>query len=298
MESDWRLLTEPGTKPIWFGTATVVENTVIGQEIYSLRIVSPPIARAIVPGQFVMIRLPGHYDPLLGRAFALYDTFPDPHGGEPQGLEIVYMAVGKMTRLLARCGPGQSVEVWGPLGNGFPLPSRPILLMVAGGIGYTPFMAVAKEATGHRQYGAPARTVAGMHSVKLLFGVRTAAGLPSDLARFQEIGTEVQVISDDGSTGRRGLVSDLLEEELRRIDPAQAVVFCCGPEAMMETVAKLCDAAGVPCYVSLETPMACGLGLCYSCVVRLKDESREEGWDFRRVCIDGPVFDAKRVLFE
>lgn len=297
MESDWRLLTEPGAKPIWFGTAAVVENTPIGREMYALRILSPPIARSILPGQFVMVRLPGHYDPLLGRAFALFDVFPGSEEGEPQGLEIVYTAVGKMTRLLARSSPGQTVEVWGPLGNGFPVPSRPVLLMVAGGIGYTPFMAVAQEATGRRRYGVPARPVTATRTVKLLFGVRSAASLPSDLSRFEGIGTEVHIISDDGSTGRRGLVSDLLEEQLRMIDPNQAAVFCCGPEAMMEKVAAVCEAAGTPCYVSLETPMACGLGLCYSCVVRLKDESRSEGWDFHRVCVDGPVFEAKRVLF-
>jgi dihydroorotate dehydrogenase electron transfer subunit len=245
-----------------------------------------------------MLRLPNHYDPLLGRAFALFDVFTDAEHGDASGLEIVYSSVGKMTKLLARWPTGDYLEIWGPLGNGFPPPSYPVLLMVAGGIGYTPFMAVGREAMGHARYGSPPRQVRAVKRAQLLFGVRTAELLPNDLHRFKDVGIEVQTISDDGSTGKQGLASELLLEELAKLNRHETAVYCCGPEALMKAVAHICLGQGVPCYLSLETPMACGLGLCYSCVVRVKDEVDPKHWDYHRACIEGPVFDARRLVFD
>jgi len=298
MDDQWRLLTEPGDREIWFGKATVIENERIGRDLFRLRLVCPPIARGIVPGQFVMLRLPNHYDPLLGRAFALFDVFTDSEHGDAAGLEIVYSSIGKMTKLLARWSAGDYLEIWGPLGNGFPLPSFSTLLMVAGGIGYTPFMAVGREATGHGRYGSPPRQAQPVKRAQLLFGVRTAEFLPDDLHRFKDVGVEVQTISDDGSTGHQGLATDLLLKELDKVDPHETAVYCCGPEALMKAVADICVVRRVPCYLSLETPMACGLGLCYSCVVRVRDDLESEEWDYHRACIEGPVFDARRIVFE
>jgi len=298
MDDQWRLLTEPGDREIWFGKATVIENEQIGRDLFRLRLVCPPIARGIVPGQFVMLRLPNHYDPLLGRAFALFDVFTDSEHGEAAGLEIVYSSIGKMTKLLARWSAGDYLEIWGPLGNGFPPPSYRILVMVAGGIGYTPFMAVGREAMGQRRYGYPPRQVPPVTRAQLLFGVRTAELLPKDLWRFEEVGIEVKTISDDGSTGKKGVASELLLEELGKLKRDELAVYCCGPEALMKAVAEICLGQDIPCYLSLETPMACGLGLCYSCVVRVRDERESTSWDYHRACIEGPVFDARRIVFE
>src|SRR5690606_7753624 len=111
---------------------------------YRVRFRCPEIARAIVPGQFVMLRLAGFDDPLLGRPLALYDTFDDDEG-QPVGIDVVYLVIGKMTRHLAEFTPGQKLELWGPLGNGFPPREVEHLVMVAGGIGQTPFLALAQE---------------------------------------------------------------------------------------------------------------------------------------------------------
>lgn len=297
-ENNWRLLTEPGQPAVWFGKAEVLANVRVALDTYALQIAAPSLAQAIVPGQFIMIRLAATTDPLLGRAFALYDVLRN-DSGQPRGLEIVYAAVGRMTQRLKDLPPTTGLEIWGPLGNGFPPVVRPRLILVAGGIGYTPFLAVSKEATGAAEYARHLQKRPNSPQIKLLFGVRNREYIPSDLSRFSDLGVNIAVSSDDGSIGQRGLVSDLLERELDGTVPEDTVVFCCGPEPLMAKTADLCLMRGVECYVSLETPMACGLGLCYSCVARIRGgDPQSQEWDYRRVCVEGPVFEASRVVFD
>jgi dihydroorotate dehydrogenase electron transfer subunit len=209
----------------------------------------------------------------------------------------VYLVAGKFTTRLARLPVGEPLEIWGPLGNGFePQPTRH-LLMVAGGIGQTPFLAAAAEALGLRQYGAPPRQPARCDLVTLLYGARSADYL-AGLDDFRRLGVQLRLSTDDGSAGRRGFVTDLLAEELRAMSTAQRAatrVDCCGPEPMMHRVAETCGALGVACRISLETPMACGVGICFSCVARIR--TPDGGWDYRRTCVEGPVFDAALVDF-
>ena len=126
-----------------------------------MRLRCPSLAALIRPGQFLMLRLGGTTDPLLGRPFALYDTVLD-SSGEPAALDVVYLVVGKMTARLACVRPGEVLEAWGPLGNGFPdLPGCEHVALVAGGIGQTPFLAHARDLLGARGYGGrPPRRVA------------------------------------------------------------------------------------------------------------------------------------------
>src|SRR5829696_229156 len=155
-------------------TARTVENVPLAERTFRIRLDCPEIAAVIRPGQFVMLRLPGTNDPLLGRPFALYDTVLD-SAASPTGLDIVYLVVGKMTGLLTQVQSGESVEVWGPLGNGFPdLAGAEHVVCVAGGIGQTPFLACARELLGARGYGgdSPRRRA---KRVSLYYGVRTAA---------------------------------------------------------------------------------------------------------------------------
>ncbi len=128
--------------------AAVVHNIPLARSTYRLRLHAPGLAAAIRPGQFVMLRLPGRTDPLLGRPFALYDVVPDADG-QPGAVDIVYLVVGKLTGLLAALRPGDAVEVWGPLGNGFPdVDGVEHVGLVAGGIGQTPFLAHVRELLG------------------------------------------------------------------------------------------------------------------------------------------------------
>jgi dihydroorotate dehydrogenase electron transfer subunit len=275
----------------WHGTVEVCENVQLAEGTWRVRFDCPQIARRIVPGQFLMLRLAGFNDPLLGRPLALYDTVLSANG-EPQGIDVVYLVLGRLTSRLCRFQPGQSLDVWGPLGNGFPPQKTDHLLMVAGGIGQTPFLALAQEYLGRRRYGDPPRSGAQARCVTLLYGARKRSML-AGIEDFRRLGVEVRVSTDDGSAGHHGLVTDLLRSTLRESSGCRVV--CCGPEKMMEATAHICREAGVPCQVSLETPMACGIGVCFSCVARVRDDSG--GWDYRRTCVEGPVFDAQQIEF-
>jgi dihydroorotate dehydrogenase electron transfer subunit len=260
----------------------VVENVPLARQTYRVRLRSPELARAILPGQFLMLRLPGTTDPLLGRPFALYDTTLD-GAGRPEALDVVYLVVGKMTGRLASVRPGDVIEAWGPLGNGF-LEMKEVdhVGLVAGGIGQTPFLAYVRELLGTRGYGgrAPVRRA---RRVSLYYGARSA-DLLAGVEDFRAAGAEVHLSTDDGSAGHHGFVTGLLEAH----GPPSRLVGC-GPEPMLKALAKLAGRWGTPCQLSLETPMACGVGICFSCVTKVKTA---EGWDYKRVCVDGPVFDA------
>jgi dihydroorotate dehydrogenase electron transfer subunit len=276
----------------WQETVRVLDNVPLARDTYRIRIECPEIARSIVPGQFLMLRLAGSNDPLLGRPLALYDTVISP-SGEPVGLDIVYLAVGKLTRRLAEVRAGQQLEVWGPLGNGFAGAAEPHVLMIAGGIGQTPFMALGRECVGLRQYGNPPRTVPRAAQVTLCYGARTADYL-AGLDDFRALGLDVRVSTDDGSAGYHGLVTELARNVLQET-AFDCRIVCCGPEPMMHAVAQLAAQFEVPCQLSLETPMACGIGICFSCVARVRDG--QGNWDYRRTCVEGPVFDAALIEF-
>jgi dihydroorotate dehydrogenase electron transfer subunit len=240
-----------------------------------------------------MLRLAEVNDPLLARPLALYDTVRD-SAGQPAAVDIVYLTLGKMTRRLASCVPGRALDVWGPLGNGFPPISTEHLIMVAGGIGQTPFLALGQEYFGLRQYGEPPRPVPRANRITLCYGVRSAdlvAGVPDFLAT----GIDVRLSSDDGSVGHHGLVTDVLGKVLDETGRNDRVVVCCGPEPMMEAVAELCHLNDVRCFVSLETPMACGIGICFSCVAKVRQF--DGTWDWKRTCVEGPVFDADKICW-
>ena len=286
-----------------FTAVEAVENVRLARDTYRLRFLAPQIAERIVPGQFVMLRLAGCTDPLLGRPLALYDTVLDA-SGRPVGIDVVYLVVGKLTRRLAALSPGEPLEVWGPLGNGFEPQAAEHLVMVAGGIGQTPFVALAQEYLGRRQYGSPPRTAPPRTApprnapqsgrVTLCYGARNRDYL-AGVADFERLGVTVKISTDDGSAGHHGLVTDLLRGTLAADKNASCRVVCCGPERMMEAVAEITRQAGVPCQLSLETPMACGIGICFSCVAKVREPSGR--WDYRRTCVEGPVFDAAAIEF-
>jgi dihydroorotate dehydrogenase electron transfer subunit len=275
------------TDPFLQRRCRVLENIPLAERTCRLRLESTELAAAFLPGQFLMLRLPGTTDPLLGRPFALYDTALDEHG-QPCAVDIVYLVVGKLTGLLTKLRPGDAVEAWGPLGNGFlDVGDVEHVALVAGGIGQTPFLAQARALLGTRGYGGrPARQSA--RRVSLYYGVRTAA-LAAGVEDFRTVGVEIHLASDDGTLGFHGFVTQLLEQQ----DPPQ-VLMGCGPEPMLRTLAALAARWRVPCQVSLETPMACGVGICFSCVTKIRTGDE---WDYRRVCVEGPVFDAAACAF-
>lgn len=272
-------------------TAIVKDVRKLAEETWAVRVIVPEMARTILPGQFFMIRPSSGSDPLLGRPFALYDTWQDSDGSS--GIDFGFVRIGKMTSLMSQWASGDSVQLWGPLGNGFPVPDCRHLICVAGGIGQTPFLGVTREALGLKSYGSPPRNLARQpETVSLCYGVRSKAYL-AGLDDFQIPGLDLQIATDDGSFGHHGYVTDLLSKKLST-KHAETHVYCCGPEPMMKAVAKICAQAQVPCWLSLETPMACGFGACFSCVTKVREE--DGSWDYRRTCVEGPVFPAEKLV--
>jgi len=263
----------------------VVENVQLARDTFRLRLHTPEIAARIRPGQFLMLRLLSSSDPLLGRPFALYDTVLD-DAGLPVGIDVVYLVVGKATRALARLRTGEVLDAWGPLGNGFPdLSGRRSVALVAGGIGQTPFLAHIRALLGGRGYGgAPPRRQ--VERVAIYYGVRSA-DLAAGVEEFRAAGADVHLATDDSTLGFHGFVTQLLATHER---PTHVVG--CGPEPMLRALAKQAAEWQVPCHVSLETPMACGIGICFSCVTQVQTPA---GADYRRVCVEGPIFDAAQL---
>ena len=273
-------------------TVEVRDNFQIARDTFLLRFDCPEMARRILPGQFLMVRVSGCDDPLIGRPLAMYDVIAS-DAGEPTSIDVVYIVKGKFTTRAAVLQPGQQVDVWGPLGNGFAPCAAKHLIIVAGGIGYTPFVAVAREASGRKQFGDPPRDVSRAEKVTVCYGARSAGYLVG-IEHFAGAGAEVRVSTDDGTRGHHGLVTDLLQETLNEAD-SDTEILCCGPEPMMEAVAEIAAQRGTACQLSLETPMACGIGICFSCVAKVREETG--GWDYKRTCVDGPVFPAEQIVW-
>ena len=284
---------------VWQGAVSIEANYRVADDTFCLRFACPEIASTVLPGQFMMLKFAQSNDPLLGRPFAVWKVLPG-DDGRPYWIELIYFNVGKMTGQLSETRPGERLEVWGPLGKPFALGQGcgqgdeiDHLLMVAGGVGQTPFYMLAQEALGKRNPPDPAQRVATVSHVTLCYGARTKAGM-SCVEDFQRLGVEVQVATEDGSAGHHGLVTDLIRPAIEA-KGAKSRIVCCGPKKMMAVTAQIAKQLGVPCQVSLEERMACGVGVCFSCVAKVRDGSG--GWTYRRTCLDGPVFDAEDVEF-
>ena len=271
-------------------TVTVQSNERVAENTFRLRFVAPDLIPHLQPGQFLMLRLANTNDPLLGRPLAVYRA--DATCGR---VEVVYLVVGQMTERLSQLPVGEPLQVWGPLGKGFALSESDRqddhLVMVAGGIGQTPFYMLAEETLGLRTFAGRNGRV---KKATLLFGARSKNRLVC-LDEFRELGVDVQVTTEDGSEGTRGFVTDLIAPTIARVGLPRVVIACCGPHPMLQAAFRVAQSLGqLPCYVSLESPMACGLGLCFSCVVKYRVKDRDDdgtpndGPDYVRSCVDGP----------
>jgi dihydroorotate dehydrogenase electron transfer subunit len=270
----------------------IVSQHLIARDTWQVRVRAPELARTARPGQFFMVRLAHCNDPLIGRALALYDVHRDAHG-ERTDLSMAYVTKGKFTTVLARCGKGTLLDLWGPLGNAFSTEPCEHLVMVAGGVGITPMLTLASAALGEETYGPSGDAVSFAKRVSLCYGARTAEYL-AGLDAFTARGVEVHIATEDGSLGHRGRVTDVLHHLLDTSSHGVRIA-CCGPEPMMEAVSQIAHQRGVPCEVSLETPMACGIGICFTCVAKIRQP--DGSWDYRRTCVEGPIFPAESIVW-
>jgi len=226
------------------------------------------------PGQFVTLGVGGESSALLlRRAFAL-------SGVDGNVVSVVVAAHGPGTRWILERGAGDVMDLIGPLGRPFPEPPPGgAALLVAGGYGAAPFVGLAQ------------RLNAAGHAVAAVLGAATADRLYAvhDLAPLTQV---VSVTTEDGSAGRTGRVTDVLPELL----PGASAVYACGPMPMLRAVAAQAAACGLPCHVSVEEAMACGIGVCMTCVLPVIGDDGTSA--FVRSCVDGPVFDAAKVRFD
>jgi dihydroorotate dehydrogenase electron transfer subunit len=264
--------------------AAVLENRRLSEDYSVLVLDAPAIAENALPGQFVMVKPSRGTDPLLRRPFSVFEILQS-QGGARAAISILNKRVGVGTRLLYDAEPGMTIGCLGPLGRPFEaIPPAGEAWMVAGGVGLAPFLTLA---TRLQDLGTPAT---------LFYGARTASELYY-VEAFEQLGVRTVLATEDGTRGARGRVTVPLSEALLASEGhADIKLYVCGPTPMMRAVARLADEHRRACDVSLEQVMGCGLGGCYSCVVLTQSAGRPPR--YVRSCLDGPVFDARHVVWD
>ena len=247
--------------------ASVIANEEIAQGVFIVCLEEQDQARDIQPGQFIHVRCGTDNDPLLRRPLSVLRTGASPVNKlRASHYEVLYDVVGRGTEILSRARAGDLLDVLGPLGRPFKIERNTRhLLLVGGGVGIVPLVALAEEAIR--------RDV----TVTLLCGFRTASKVfPADRLPAE---VEYHVATDDGSTGHRGFVTKLTEDHVSWADQ----ICACGPVAMLKALAKLERPRALPVQIAMEERMGCAMGVCLGCVVPTRHGPR-------RVCRDGPVF--------
>lgn len=256
----------------------IVCNDTVAPEYFRMGLKCAPGFMDAVPGQFVMLRLARNSEVLLRRPFSIHGIRTIEDGKEI--IELLYRVVGKGTKALSRMRPGETVDLLGPLGRGFRYHHNwKRMVMVSGGIGVAPlvFLAQSMIKNGFDLSGS-----------EIFLGGRTRNDLLCS-RDFSDMSMTVHLTTDDGSQGDQCLVTDPFELAVKRVKPD--VVYACGPMPMLGCVAGVARKLEIPCQVSIETMMACGMGACLGCAI----ESGKEFDRYLHGCMDGPVFDAREV---
>ncbi|MCJ7646602.1 dihydroorotate dehydrogenase electron transfer subunit [bacterium] len=261
--------------------AKILMNEEIAPERYRMALSAPQIARQARPGQFIHVRVSEGYTPLLRRPFSV-------HRVQGQKIELLYKVMGKGTEILSKKKRGEYLDILGPLGKGYRLPSATLkgsdIILVAGGTGVASlkFLAEWISVTNPEL------------SILVLIGAKNKEQLLCE-RDFRRLGCRVKVATENGTRGYKGLASGLLEKCLPLSgDSPNPLVFACGPTEMIRRIGEISRRHRLPCQVSLEEHLACGIGACFGCVVKAKSST----YTYKRVCKDGPVFDAGELIWE
>ncbi len=250
--------------------AKIEKNIEVCPGIYRLTFINRKLAELSRPGQFLMVkvaRTPA-IEPVLRRPFSIHQVKDD-------RISILFKVIGRGTENLAKTI--DEVDLIGPLGKGYQIPSRGHIALIGGGMGVAPLLFLGQCCRKLKQKG---------REILILLGARTVAEMPA-AEDFRQLGLPLKTATDDGTAGYHGLITDLMEGNMAG---GNWSVMTCGPQPMMNEVADQCFAQGWNCQVSLETTMACGMGACLGCAVQGK--GRES---YLHVCKDGPVFSADQV---
>ncbi len=267
-------------------TGEIVANGEVAAEHFLLSLELPLSFPEPTPGQFVMVRTSGGHDPMLGRPLGVYGFHRNPRHAV---LDLLYRVCGKGTTLLSRLKHGDRLQILGPLGRGFDVaPGKKNIVLVAGGVGIVPLTYLAFH------YSTPEKNAPGRKIVGYL-----GAQCCDKLVGHERLGmycTDVKISTDDGSSGCCGLVTDMLREDLAAYRENDTAIYACGPTAMMRAVADILKDTDIPCQVSVEERMACGIGACLGCAVRIAGPGG--GTVYKRACQEGPVFDIRDVVWD
>jgi len=279
---------------IFQGKVKVIKNIKVIKSYYKITISCPSMVKDANPGQFIEIKVTDNYEPFLRRPFSIHQVTRSPGHQVTSNIEILYEVVGKGTELLSRIGRGEYLDVIGPLGNGFdyrlPITDYRLPILVAGGMGVAPLVFLAQKLQIHN-------TQYTIHNTLVLIGAKTKAQLLCE-KEFKDLGFSVKIATDDGSRGLKGKVTDLLKEALRlTINQKRLTIFSCGPRPMLQEIAALSKRYNIPAWISLEEHMACGMGACFGCAVKTRYSIPNTQYEYKRVCKEGPVFDAKEIIW-
>lgn len=262
--------------------AQILSNKRVGPLLHLITLSSPQLAQRIQPGQFVHMKVPGAKDHVLRRPFSVYDA--DAQAGT---IEVLYQEVGSLTRFMP-CIQGGQTQLIGPIGQGWTALDRldngncSHVLLVGGGVGAAPLYLLARAL---KDRNCP---------FDIILGAQTKDALVTRGRYEALVGDALFCTTDDGTYGRAGFCTSLVEERLSKGCSANGAAYdyvaVCGPAPLMKIVAGMACDASTYCEVSLEKRMACGIGACLSCVVDTTSGKR-------RACVDGPVFDAREVVW-
>ncbi len=255
----------------------VLWNEAVGSGYYKIGLKCASDYSVSEPGQFVMLRI-GEMTPLLRRPFSIHRLIVSDE--KVIGIEILYKVIGTGTQKLSEYKQGDKSDLLGPLGNSFSIPvNLRNVFIVGGGVGIAPlyFLALSLKNKG-----------LNMSDITVFIGCRSSDELMCQ-GDFLELGVNVQFTTDDGSGGEKGFITQALERAI--LKQAPDMIYACGPAGMLRESARIAETYHIPCQVSIETMMACGIGACLGCVVTNKGNSDK----YLHVCKDGPVFDAEMI---
>lgn len=253
----------------------IIQNIKIAHGTYKMTLFAPYIASNVTPGQFVHIKIPRDSSLLLRRPISVNGV--DKNNGT---IDLVYRVVGKGTSLLSKLKPNElDLDLLGPLGNGYKVEENiKSLWLVGGGCGVAPLKLAAQKWSNLDI------------TAFLSFKNKSEAYQIDD---FKNLCSQVFISTDDGSLGEKGFITHILIKHISELRPK--LILGCGPISMLKILKQISERYDVPCQISLEERMGCGMGGCFvcSCAIGIKDS-----WDYKKVCTDGPVFDSREVIFD
>ncbi|MBI4743266.1 MAG: dihydroorotate dehydrogenase electron transfer subunit [Actinobacteria bacterium] len=255
--------------------AEVIASKKITKDIYSIKILSPEISENAVPGQFVHLKCGEDKSFILRRPFSI-------HRVDGKTFELLFEVVGKGTRWLSEAKSHLTLDILGPIGRGFSIGDNlKSVMFVVGGMGVAPLVFLSDQLIKRK--------------VKLYVAI--GATTKDRLLYFMDlkrISYKIFVSTDDGTCGQKGFVTDLLNNALNTVKPEQ--IYACGPRAVLRKTAEISKELKIPCEVSMVERMACGIGACLGCACKTKGKTNGD-FEYKRVCVDGPVFDAEEVVW-